>query len=133
MGLLDTALSALQNGAASNGGEALASSLSGLLNNAGGLNGLAQQFEQGGLGHVIASWMSGGQNLPISPEQLQQVLGSDTVAQIARQLGVDPSTAASHLSQILPAVVDRMTPNGQSAASSDHASLVPQALSGLLR
>lgn len=123
MGLLDSMLGSVlggQSGAqAAPGGDALAQVLGGLLaggdsgSRGGGLGGLVEQFQRAGLGEVIGSWIGTGRNLPVSAEQIGQALGSDTVAQIAQRLGVDPSQAAGQLSHILPEVIDRLTPNGQ--------------------
>lgn len=123
MGLLDSMLGSVlgsQSGAqAAPGGDALAQVLGGLLSgggsggSGGGLGGLVEQFQRAGLGEVIGSWISTGRNLPVSAEQIGQVLGSDTVAQIAQRLGVDPAQAAGQLSHLLPEVIDRLTPNGQ--------------------
>ena len=82
----------------------------------GGLGGLVAQFNKSGMGDVIGSWISSGQNLPVSGDQLSQVLGSDTIANIARQLGVSHGDAAGQLSQILPQIVDQLTPQGQAPA-----------------
>ena len=79
----------------------------------GGLAGLVQQFQQGGLGDLMASWVGTGQNLPVSAEQLQGVLGHDMLAQLAQQLGLSQGEAAGQLSQLLPQVVDKLTPGGQ--------------------
>jgi len=79
----------------------------------GGISGLQQMFEQKGLGSVVASWVGTGENLPISADQLQNVLHSDALQNIAAKTGMDPSQLASALSQMLPHVVDRLTPNGQ--------------------
>jgi uncharacterized protein YidB (DUF937 family) len=62
---------------------------------------------------VVQSWIGTGQNLPISPEQLQQVLGGDTVAGLARQLGLSPQDASQGLAGLLPQLVDQLTPQGQ--------------------
>jgi uncharacterized protein YidB (DUF937 family) len=95
---------------------ALASIASSMLSNDGehgGVTGLVNKFEQAGLGDVVQSWIGTGSNLPISGDQLQQVLGSDTVTNIAEKLGVNPSEAMSQLSSLLPGLVDQLTPNGQ--------------------
>ncbi|WP_457330990.1 YidB family protein [Rhizobacter sp. P5_C2] len=89
----------------------------------GGLNDLIARFEQGGLGSVIGSWVSTGHNLPISAEQLQSVLGSGQLGQIAEQLGLTHGEAAAQLSQVLPQVVDHLTPNGQVPVSGDAGSM----------
>ncbi len=78
----------------------------------GGIGGLAAKLQQSGLGGVLDSWVGHGQNLPISPEQVDNVLGADMVAGIARQLGLDNGAVAAQLSQVLPHVVDALTPHG---------------------
>ena len=79
----------------------------------GGVGGLVDAFQKGGLSEVAQSWVSSGQNLPVSPEQIQAVLGSGVVGQFAEKLGVDPQTAAAKLSELLPGLVDKLTPGGQ--------------------
>lgn len=79
----------------------------------GGLGDLIGKFQQGGLGDVAASWVGSGQNMPVSADQLSNVFGSDMLNQIASQLGVSQSEAAGQLSQMLPEVVNHLTPNGQ--------------------
>ena len=79
----------------------------------GGLAGLTQLFNQGGLGHVMQSWIGTGQNLPISPEQLQQVLGSGQLQQLATKVGMDPGQLTQELSHLLPRVADHLTPAGK--------------------
>lgn len=79
----------------------------------GGLGGLASQFSQAGLGHVLDSWTGSGQNLPISGDQLSNVLGGDTMSQIAAHLGTNQSDAAGQLAQVLPGLIDKLTPHGQ--------------------
>ncbi len=125
MGLFDAVAGALggaQGGGGAGGGQAaLVQALMALLSQGGGASGglgaLVQQFQRGGLGDVVASWVSTGQNLPISAEQLQQVLGSDLVGQIAGRFGLDPQQAGQHLAQVLPQVVDQLTPNGELPAA----------------
>jgi uncharacterized protein YidB (DUF937 family) len=74
---------------------------------------LVQSFQQGGLGDIVNSWVSTGQNLPVSAEQLQSVLGGGRLQDIAAQLGVSPEQAAGSLADLLPQVVDKLTPNGR--------------------
>jgi uncharacterized protein YidB (DUF937 family) len=78
-----------------------------------GLGGILSSFQQNGLGNLVSSWVSTGQNAPVSPEQVSQALGPDTVGQFANQAGVPVSDAGSLLAQLLPAAVDHLTPNGQ--------------------
>jgi uncharacterized protein YidB (DUF937 family) len=117
MGLFDSIVGQLA-GALNQGGNAQAGGLmeivSGLINNpqTGGLQGLIQSFEQNGLGGVIGSWVGTGQNLPISGEQLQAVLGNEQLQAMAQKLGLPVQDITSHLSQLLPQVVDNVTPGG---------------------
>jgi uncharacterized protein YidB (DUF937 family) len=92
----------------------LASSVMQMINNQpGGLSGLVQQFHDKGLGSLVGSWVGTGQNLPISADQIQHVLGSDQVKELAAKAGISPEAASSHLAQLLPMLVDKLTPNGQ--------------------
>ncbi len=82
-------------------------------NQPGGLSGVVQQFHDKGLGSLVSSWVGTGQNLPISADQLQHVLGSEQVKELAAKAGVSPDVASSHLAELLPMLIDRLTPNGQ--------------------
>ncbi|WP_439536545.1 YidB family protein [Methyloversatilis sp.] len=96
-------------------GSGLLQLLMGLINNpqTGGLQGLIAAFQDQGLGDLVSSWVGTGQNLPISPEQLQSVLGSGQIGQIAQQLGLSSQDVSGELSALLPQVIDGITPNGQ--------------------
>ncbi len=127
MGLFDSVLSAVSGQL--QGGEGLqglmgmlgnqpqlmqaASSLLGNDGEHGGLQGLMEKFQQGGLGDVVSSWVGKGENLPITGEQLSSVLGSDAVQNLASQFGVNPTELAGQLSSVLPGLVDHLTPDGQ--------------------
>ena len=84
----------------------------------GGLQKIIGQFEQHGLADVAGSWVGKGENQSVTPDQVQQVLGHDAVAQVAAQTGLSHDDAASAISQVLPAVVDHVTPDGSVPA--DH-------------
>ena len=79
----------------------------------GGISGLQQMFQQKGLGGLVASWIGTGQNSPISGDQLQNVLHGNTLQEIASKTGMDTGQLSSVFSQLLPHVVDKLTPNGQ--------------------
>ncbi len=117
MGLLNSIVGQVLGSSGGSGQSAyggLIDAMGGLINNpqTGGLAGLIKTFEQNGLGGVVASWVGTGQNLPISPEQLQGVIGSAQVQEIARKLGMSPEQASGQLAELLPQVVDKLTPNG---------------------
>jgi uncharacterized protein YidB (DUF937 family) len=112
MGILDSILGSVLGKSSTQ--SPLVTALLGLLGNqqSGGLTGLVEQFASKGLGDIANSWVSTGKNLPISAQQVQQGLGKDTISQIASQLGISPEKASSQISQILPQVVDKLTPEG---------------------
>jgi uncharacterized protein YidB (DUF937 family) len=79
----------------------------------GGLGGLLNRFQQNGQDDVIKSWIGTGENKPIAPGQLGSALGSDVVKSLAQRSGLSEQELMAKLSQILPGVVDRLTPNGR--------------------
>ena len=84
----------------------------------GGIDGLVNKLQQSGLGDIAASWVGTGENKSIQPDQLANVLGKDQVAELAQQAGIPESQGASVLSQVLPAMVDKLTPDGKVPESS---------------
>jgi uncharacterized protein YidB (DUF937 family) len=120
MGLLDNVLGAATQALGNQqGGQANWPALiGGLLANGsahGGLAGLLQQLQAGGLGEQVQSWISTGANLPVSGGQLGSALGGagGLLGQLAQQAGVSHAEAGEQLSQLLPQIVDRLTPHGQ--------------------
>ena len=79
----------------------------------GGLGGLLSKFQAAGLGDVVSSWVSNGQNQAISPDQVQQALGGGQLEHLAQATGLSEGETASHLSEILPGLIDKLTPNGE--------------------
>lgn len=86
-----------------------------LINNpaTGGVAGLVEAFKSKGLDEVVSSWISTGKNLPISPEQIKQALGSEKIQQIAEKAGISKDAVSQQLSQLLPQLIDKLTPNGK--------------------
>ncbi len=122
MGLLDSILGAVAGGGAAHpqGGlgqvaAALLPVIMGMMQNReqGGLQGLLNQLQGGGLGDRTASWVGTGQNLPVSADEIVAALGQGQLARIASQSGLDSEQVGTGLSQLLPDLVDRLTPNGQ--------------------
>jgi len=78
----------------------------------GGLSAVVAKLEQAGFGNQIKSWLGNGQNLPITAEELQQVLGNDTVRQLVAKYNVPVDQISQILAQELPKAVDKASPNG---------------------
>ena len=130
MGLLDQVIGGLAANTSSEQGEnGLAGTVLQLVNQyPGGLGGLVQAFQQGGLGEIVNSWVSTGKNLPISPDQLSSVLGPEMLGRLASQIGAAPQETTANLSELLPGLIDQLTPNGELPQGDD---LLTQGLSML--
>jgi uncharacterized protein YidB (DUF937 family) len=79
----------------------------------GGLGGLLDKLQKGGLGEVANSWVSPDQNRPVSPGQLGSALGPDIVKTLAQRSGLSEEEITKKLSEVLPGVVDKLTPRGR--------------------
>ena len=96
------------------GGQGLITSIVEMLSKQqGGLAGPAAAFQQKGLGEIVSSWIGTGQNLPVSADQIQQVLGEGQLRNFAQEAGISTQAAGSKLADLLPGVVDKLTPGGQ--------------------
>jgi uncharacterized protein YidB (DUF937 family) len=135
MGLLDSLLGGENAQQPNNapGGGAILAVLSGLLAQNGGLQGLLSKFTQSGHGDTVASWISTGENQPISPDAVKSVIGPDQVNAIATKLGVDPAQASALVAKFLPNVVDKLTPNGAIDPAADHSQTLSSMLPSLLQ
>ena len=114
MSLLDIAEQALGGANTQCGSTAAINEVMNLVNSyPGGVGGLVSCFEKNGLGGVASSWVGAGANQPVTPAQVQSGLGSDAISSVAAKLGVSPAVASGVVAQLLPHVVDHLTPNGQ--------------------
>jgi uncharacterized protein YidB (DUF937 family) len=129
---LSSILSGLSGGGArgSGGGMLLQIALMMLQQN-GGLEGVLGKFRQAGMGAQADSWVGRGENMNISPGQLQQVFGSGSLNDIASQLGMSQQQAGSTMSQMLPELINQLTPQGEVTSESNDA--VADALNSLSR
>ncbi len=114
--MLDKLVSGALQGLAGGGNNTLMQVVASMLSNNGqfgGLAGLVNQLQQAGLGEQINSWVSNGRNLPVSADQLMEALGQGRVQQMARDAGVEPNQFGGQLVELLPQMVDKLTPQGQ--------------------
>ena len=109
MGFLDEISSLLGGGAGEQSG--LIQGISHLLDSKG-LSGLTQSFQEKGMGGIISSWIGKGENQPISADQLQEALGSDTIRDLAAKTGIPMEEVSNKLAGLLPGLVDKLTPDG---------------------
>ena len=90
-----------------------------MLSKPGALSELTSKFQSAGLGNILQSWISTGQNLPISGDQIRQVLGAGTVADLAKKAGIGESDTTGALASLLPQVIDKLSPGGKVPAGND--------------
>jgi uncharacterized protein YidB (DUF937 family) len=79
----------------------------------GGLGGLLNKLEQGGLSNQTKSWVGTGQNQPVSPGQLGSALGANIVKTLSQMTGVSEDQLTKTLSQGIPVIINTLTPNGR--------------------
>jgi len=138
MGLLDSLLGQMMGGtmggAQPTGAQAqnpLLQIVLQMLQQNGGLSGMLGKMQQAGYGQQAQSWIGTGQNMPIDAGALSQIFGQGELGQLAQQLGISHEEASGSLAQMLPNVVDEMTPGGQ--IPDNHSDLVNEALAILQR
>jgi uncharacterized protein YidB (DUF937 family) len=105
MGLLDGVLGGVVGAVATN-------AITILIQHHGRVAGLVQHYEPKGLGDTVRSWVGTGQNMPISPAQIQQAFSADRIGQLAQSLGITPQELLQKIAAVLPETVDKMTPGG---------------------
>lgn len=112
MGLFDSLAGAVLGNVGGDKGAMLQIAMD-LFKQNGGLEGILAKFNEAGFAEQAASWVSQGNNLPISAEQIIEVLGRDSIAGIAQKLTMSPSDISAKIAEYLPQAIDKMTPNGQ--------------------
>jgi uncharacterized protein YidB (DUF937 family) len=102
-----------------------------MLQQQGGLEGVLGKFRQAGMGAQADSWVGTGRNMNISPNQLEQVFGSGALNDIASKLGMPQDQAGSAMSQVLPELINQLTPQGKVTPDSENS--VAEGLEALAR
>jgi uncharacterized protein YidB (DUF937 family) len=90
-----------------------------MLSKPGALSDLTSKFQSAGLGNILQSWIGSGQNLPISADQVSKVLGTGTVADLAKKAGISETDTTGALASLLPQVIDKVSPDGKAPAAND--------------
>lgn len=118
-------------GSGSGSGNILLQLVLSMLQQQGGLGGVLGKFREAGMGAQADSWVGTGQNMNISPNQLEQVFGSGALSDIASKLGMSQDQAGSAMSQMLPELINQLTPQGQVTPDSENS--VAEGLEALTR
>jgi uncharacterized protein YidB (DUF937 family) len=111
----------------------LLSSRDGTVGGSGGLAAIIKAFQQKGMGDIMSSWISKGSNSAISPDQLTNALGNDTVRQFASKAGVPDAEAGNILASLLPSVINQVTPDGRAPESNSLESSLGGLIGGFLK
>jgi uncharacterized protein YidB (DUF937 family) len=106
MGLLDGLLGGTV-------GAALVTAANDVIEKNGGIGALVTKFQEKGLGPIIQSWIATGANTPIEPEQIGQAAGPDLIEELAAKAGISAEELKKKLAEILPEVIDKLTPGGK--------------------
>jgi uncharacterized protein YidB (DUF937 family) len=96
----------------------------------GGLQGIIERFRQAGLGKQVDSWVSTGDNAAVSGHEVTQALGPDLLNQLGSQVGLDAGQLSHGLAQVLPNLINQMTPEGR--IPENHHDLIAEGLQALL-
>ena len=91
---------------------ALLEGLMGLIDRNGGVPALLQKLQESGLSDQVSSWISTGENQPVSGDQMKAALGDDQIQELANQSGIEPAHVSTGLAQLIPQIIDQLTPGG---------------------
>jgi len=106
-----------------------------LIEHAGGVQGLVSKLQEHGLGGAVQSWVGTEANQPVSGSQLGTAMNNGGMGPLlqeaASKLGIDQDALLGKLSQVLPAAVDHLTPDGTVPAAGQGGSFNLGMLEGL--
>jgi uncharacterized protein YidB (DUF937 family) len=119
MGLFDQLVGGVLSQLGSENTKGLLEAAGEMIESRGGLAGLVEQFQQAGLGEQAESWVGTGDNMSLSAQDLVNALGGDQLAGLASRLGLSEDQISGGLSELLPQIVDQLTPQGDVPEGSD--------------
>lgn len=93
--------------------QSLAGPLLSQLQQSGGLDQVLGQLQDAGLGDAVQSWIGTGANQAVDPSAIADAVGPDQLQQLASQAGLSPEQASEGIAQLLPGLVNGMSPEGQ--------------------
>ena len=113
MGLFDSIAKNVLGGMMGGHQDKMSDALGGILNQVGGIQGLLGRAKEMGIEQTVSSWVSTGQNEPVSPDQIHNLLGQDAVQGVAQKMGFNVQQVLPLLAQFMPMIIDQITPKGQ--------------------
>jgi len=121
------------NSAQTGQGDVLITAAMVMLYKAGGIQGVMEKFQKSGLGDIVASWVGTGQNQSITPDQITQALGQENIQVITQEVNIPAEQSGNLLSELLPVLIDQLTPNGQVPDQNQMANLGKTVLASVLK
>jgi uncharacterized protein YidB (DUF937 family) len=87
----------------------------------GGIGGLLDRLNKKGYGSQASSWISTGPNRALDANAVHEVIDAQELSQVANQLGVSEGEVSQGMAEILPELVDQLSPEGQLPPEADEA------------
>jgi uncharacterized protein YidB (DUF937 family) len=104
-----------------------------MLGQVGGVSGLLGKFKDAGLGDAVASWVGGGDNQEVAPEQVESALGPDLVQGFASNIGLNAGQLLPLLSKFLPSIIDKLTPGGKVDAGAPSGDMMQSVIASVIK
>lgn len=79
----------------------------------GGVSGILQKFKDKGFAEAASSWVGTGENVNIGASDVMKVLGNDSIQELAKKVGLDSEATAGLIGNLLPVVIDKLSPEGK--------------------
>jgi uncharacterized protein YidB (DUF937 family) len=119
VGLMDSIKGMLGGAGGEGAGNDITGALTGLFSGEGaigsklgGLSGILEKFNAAGMGDKVKSWVGTGPNEPVTGDEVEKALGSDTIKEMAADTGGNETEVKNGLAGMLPGLIDKLTPDG---------------------
>ena len=85
----------------------------------GGIGNVLQRVNQRGYGRQANSWVGTGDNEPLDPGAIDEMVGRDEVMRMSQQLGLPEQDVKDGFAEILPEMVNQLSPEGRIPQDAD--------------
>jgi uncharacterized protein YidB (DUF937 family) len=85
----------------------------------GGLGAVLKRVQDRGYSKQANSWVSTGDNQHLEPQAMDEIVGNDEISRLSQQLGVPQDEVKQGFAEILPEMVNQLTPDGQVRPEAD--------------
>lgn len=77
------------------------------------LNGLVEKFKKANLSDTVSSWLSNGENKPITAKHIDEVFDTEKLKAFASSLKMEITEAKEMLAKAIPDLVDKFSSDGK--------------------